>query len=96
MPSETDRARVDAMSEEQLEASIADDPHWKDIPHDWYKDAKPGLPFPLPRENKRQVTLRLDPDVLDNFKRQGRGWQSRINAVLKTFVLAGGGRAKGG
>ena len=46
----------------------------------------PGLPFPLPRENKQQVTVRLDPEVLAYFKAQGRGWQTRINAVLKSFV----------
>lgn len=84
----TDWAKLDAMSDGELEASIAADADWKDVPSDWYKDAKPGVPFPLPKENKLQVTLRLDPDVLEHFKRQGRGWQSRINAVLKTFVRA--------
>ena len=84
----TDWARVEAMTEEELEAAIASDPDWRDIPRDWYKDAKPGLPFPLPKEGKKQVTLRLDPDILEHFKRQGRGWQTRINAVLRTFVEA--------
>ncbi len=84
----TDWARVEATTEEEIEADMASDPDWKDIPRDWYKHAKLGLPFPLPRENKRQVTLRLDPDILDYFKRQGRGWQSRINAVLRAFVQA--------
>lgn len=32
---------------------------------------------------KKQVTLRLDPDVLDKFRATGRGWQSRINAELR-------------
>lgn len=32
---------------------------------------------------KRQVTLRLDADVLDRFRAEGRGWQSRINAALR-------------
>ena len=88
MPSRTDWAKVDAKDEAELEAAIADDADWRDIPADWHKDAKPGLPFPLPKENKQQVTLRLDPDVLRHFKSQGRGWQSRINAVLRTFVDA--------
>lgn len=84
----TDWARVAATTEEQIEADIASDPDWKDLPRDWYEHAQAGLPFPLPKENKRQVTLRLDPDILDHFKRQGRGWQSRINAVLRAFVQA--------
>ena len=32
---------------------------------------------------KQQVTLRLDPDVLAKFRATGRGWQARINVVLK-------------
>ncbi len=88
LPSGTDWGKVDAKTEAELEAAIASDADWQDIPSDWHRAAKPGLPFPLPKENKQQVTLRLDPDVLQFFKSQGRGWQSRINAVLKTFVIA--------
>lgn len=37
-----------------------------------------------PSENpKKQVTLRLDPDVIENFRATGKGWQSRINAELR-------------
>lgn len=38
-----------------------------------------------PRSNspKRPVSLRLDPDVVAHFRRSGRGWQSRINALLR-------------
>jgi uncharacterized protein (DUF4415 family) len=32
---------------------------------------------------KKQVTLRLDPDVIDKFRATGPGWQARINDVLK-------------
>lgn len=39
-----------------------------------------------PKENKRQVTMRFDADVLALFRRAGRGWQGRINAVLRSFV----------
>jgi hypothetical protein len=37
-------------------------------------------PSPNP---KQQVTLRLDPDVLEKFRATGKGWQSRINAELR-------------
>jgi uncharacterized protein (DUF4415 family) len=37
---------------------------------------------------KRQTTLRLDPGVLDFFRAQGPGYQTRINAVLKRYVEA--------
>lgn len=32
---------------------------------------------------KRQVTLRLDADLLDHFRATGKGWQSRINEDLR-------------
>jgi uncharacterized protein (DUF4415 family) len=35
---------------------------------------------------KRQVTLRLSPDVLDHFKASGRGWQTRIDETLKRAI----------
>ena len=42
---------------------------------------RPGRP---PSDNpKQQVTLRLDPDVLEKFRASGKGWQSRINAELR-------------
>ncbi len=82
--SKTDWARVDAMTEAELEAAIASDPDWADIPRDWYKHATPYYP----KEHKRQITLRIDPDILDWFKRQGRGYQTRINAALRAFVEA--------
>ncbi|MGN6468451.1 MAG: BrnA antitoxin family protein [Rhizobiaceae bacterium] len=37
-----------------------------------------------PAENpKKQVTLRLDADVVERFRASGRGWQSRINEALR-------------
>ena len=35
---------------------------------------------------KRQVTLRLSPQVLDYFRQQGRGWQTQIDDVLSRYV----------
>lgn len=32
---------------------------------------------------KKQVTLRLDQDVIEKFRSTGRGWQSRMNEALK-------------
>jgi len=42
---------------------------------------KPGRPRSL--NPKKQVTLRLDPEVIDGFRTMGRGWQSRINGELR-------------
>ena len=39
-------------------------------------------------EKKKPVTLRLDADVLDWFKSLGKGYQTRINSVLRSFYDA--------
>lgn len=35
---------------------------------------------------KRQVTIRLDSDVIDRLRASGPGWQSRVNEILKKAV----------
>lgn len=42
----------------------------------------------VPSENKQQVTLRLDRDVLGFFRSTGQRYQSRINAALREYVAA--------
>jgi uncharacterized protein (DUF4415 family) len=42
----------------------------------------------VPAENKQQITLRLDADVIDFFRATGRRYQSRINAALREYVNA--------
>ncbi len=46
-----------------------------------------GAQVRMPKR-KKSVSLRLDPDVLDWFKEGGRGYQTRINAVLRAYVDA--------
>ena len=82
--SRTDWARVDAMTEAELEAAIASDPDWADIPRDRYEHAEPRYPEGM----RKEVRLRLDPDLLAWFKRQGPGYRARINAALRAFVEA--------
>jgi uncharacterized protein (DUF4415 family) len=41
-----------------------------------------------PAPTKAQLTLRLDSDVLEWFKQQGRGYQTRINALLRAYMEA--------
>jgi uncharacterized protein (DUF4415 family) len=41
---------------------------------------------PRKKNPKKQVTLRLDPEILSFFKTQGTGWQTAINAVLKDHI----------
>ena len=42
----------------------------------------------VPTENKQQITLRLDADVIAFFRSTGRRYQSRINAALREYMRA--------
>jgi uncharacterized protein (DUF4415 family) len=76
----TDLARVRQKSEVQVAQDIADDPDWKDVPADWYVDAEKSVP------NKQLLSIRLDTDVIDWFRQQGAGYQTRINNVLRRYM----------
>jgi len=41
-----------------------------------------------PVTRKAQITLRVDAEVLEWFKRQGKGYQTQINAILKAYKEA--------
>ena len=42
----------------------------------------------IPAGNKKQITVRLDADVLEFFKKTGTRYQSRINAALREYMKA--------
>jgi uncharacterized protein (DUF4415 family) len=76
--SRTDWTRVDAMTNEDIDTS--------DIPpldESFFAESELRLPRAKPT-----ITIRLDPDVLDWFKAQGKGYQTRINTVLRRYVEA--------
>ena len=75
----TDFDRVRAMTEEELEAAIDQDEEGE---FDW-STVQVGIPGP-----KQQLTVRFDADVVAWFKAQGAGYQTRMNAVLRSFVEA--------
>ena len=76
------------LSDEEVEARAASDPDAGTIPPGFWDTAKPLAVAP-----KEQITLRLDADVLEHFRGTGKGYQSRINAVLKSYVRAKDGTA---
>jgi uncharacterized protein (DUF4415 family) len=74
----SDLKRIDAMGDEDIDYS--------DIPElddDFFKNAEVVMP-----PGKKPVTIRLDEDVLNWMKAQGKGYQSRINAVLRAYYEA--------
>jgi uncharacterized protein (DUF4415 family) len=48
--------------------------------------SRPGLL--IPAANKRQITLRIDADVLAFFKSTGTRYQTRMNQVLRSYMAA--------
>jgi uncharacterized protein (DUF4415 family) len=80
--SETDWERLDTMTDEDIDFS--DCPEIK--PEQFAKAiVRHGLPVD---KNKAQVTLRIDSDVLEWFKSQGKGYQTKINSLLRAYMEA--------
>ena len=76
----TDWNYVRSLTDEELEASI----DFEDEGVFDYSVAYPGLPS---FEPKQQLTVRFDRDIVDWFKAQGSGYQTKMNAVLRQFML---------
>lgn len=75
--SKTDWKRLSEMSDKEIDTS--------DIPElddDFFRRADLHLPA------KQSVTLRVDSDVLHWFKSKGRGYQTRINKLLRQYMNA--------
>jgi len=80
--SETDWKRVDAMKDEEIDRS--DTPEMS--PEMFARGVvRRGL---KPVANKQQLTIRIDQDVLDWYKRRGRGYQTKINSLLRAYMEA--------
>ena len=76
--SETDWQRLAALQDDEIDLSNL--PEQGD---EFFHSALLRIPSP-----KHAVTIRLDADVLDWFKAQGKGYQTRINAVLRLYMDA--------
>lgn len=77
----TNLKRLDSITDKEIEAQMRDDPDWMDaIDVDW---ANAAVVYPV---SKSAVSIRLDSDVLDFFRATGKGYQTRINAVLRHFM----------
>jgi uncharacterized protein (DUF4415 family) len=84
--SKTDWPRLQSMSEKDITQAAAGDPDALPLDDPFFEAAR-NLPLSaLLKEGKRQITLRLDAEILDWFRASGVGYQSRMNAVLKAYV----------
>lgn len=74
-----DVARVRRMSEREIESTSPAE--LARLPADFWDDA-----VLVPPVIKQAISLRVDPDVLEWFRAQGPRYQSRMNAVLRTYM----------
>ena len=78
--SETDWKRIDAMKDEDIDFS--DNP---EVTPEMFARAVLRRNFePIPR--KKQLTLRVDSDVIAWYKKQGPGYQTKINSLLRAYM----------
>jgi len=79
----TDWKRVRDTTDADIKRAAATDPDTFVPDASWFGKARLDMPKP-----KEMVTLRLDPVIMKWFRHDGRGYQTRINAVLRAFVEA--------
>ncbi len=74
------------LTENEVRALPDEKIDYSDIPEmgdEFWKNAELVLP-----RSKQQISIKVDRDVLDFFRKDGPGYQTRMNAVLKSYVRA--------
>ena len=79
----TDWEKLRRKSDADIHAAIESDPDAAPTDEDFWKTAELVMP-----QRKPVVTIRLDADVLAWLKEQGKGYQTRINAILRAYMKA--------
>lgn len=79
----TDWERLRNMTEEEIERGAQSDPD--NLP--WTEEELAAAERLMPSEaSKVPLSIRLDPEIVEFFREEGPGYQSRINAVLLGYV----------
>jgi uncharacterized protein (DUF4415 family) len=80
----TDWKRVDTMTAQELEENAMTDKDSLMADEEFWKVAR--LIMAATDKDKERVTIRIDKDILKWLKKEGRGYQSRINSILRAFM----------
>lgn len=80
VPSGSDRAKLAALTDAEIERMATTDPDHPALDDDFWAGAVALAP------DKEAISIKLDRDVLRYFRREGRGYQTRINAVLRRYM----------
>jgi uncharacterized protein (DUF4415 family) len=76
----TDHERLARLTEEEIEEWAMTDPFHPGLDDAFWAD------FDARKPEKQPISIKLDKDILAFFRAQGRGYQTRINAVLRYYV----------
>ena len=86
----TDWERFRSLTDRQIRRGIEKDADARPTDAEFWKDAHVVIP-----KHKQTITIRLDEDLLKWLRKQ-RGYQTRINAVLRAYMDANRGSARRG
>ncbi len=94
------------MSKRKVSSQVDDNPAWGEAEFDRARPAEEVLPElfgteaaakmvkprgrPKSANPKTPLKLRIDPDVVDAYKAQGEGWQTRMNDALRDYAKSHG------
>ena len=79
----TDWHRLNTMTEEEIERNAREDPDSLRLEDCDLTQLRVVMP-----KRKKEISLRIDNDVVDYFQSFGRGYQTRMNAVLRAYMEA--------
>ena len=78
----TDWRRLRRISDEEVHRAVENDPDARATDEAFWKTARLVMP-----QRKKTVTIRLDADLLDWYRRE-KGYQTRINSILRAYMNA--------
>ena len=82
-----EKARLDAMTDEEITAAALSDPDNPPITdEEWARARRGGRPLMAPEDRKIALSLRLDREVVEHFRATGPGWQTRMGEVLANHL----------
>lgn len=82
MESQTDWDALEEKTDEEIREAARSDPDARLLDEEWFENAV----LVNPSAEKERISIRLDEDILDFFRAGGKGYQSRINKVLREYI----------
>ena len=82
MEGHTDWEALEEKTDEEICEAAQSDPDTHFLDEEWFENAV----FVNPSAEKERISIRLDEDILEFFRAGGKGYQSRINKVLREYM----------